>query len=93
MSASTWKQVRRQHAPGSQATLLVSRRGTLIPIEVTFGEEPTREWKIEPDPDASDEQMERLARWLGRAGQEALEKKAEKDAQKPDSADEEPSDR
>jgi hypothetical protein len=37
--------------------------------------------------------MERLARWLGRAGQEALEKKAEKDAQKPDSADEEPSDR
>ena len=93
MSASSWKQVRRQHAPGSQATLLVSRRGTLIPIEVTFGEEPTREWKIEPDPDASDEQMERLARWLGRAGQEALEKKAEKDAQKPDSADEEPSDR
>jgi hypothetical protein len=58
-------------------------------VKQIYGEVVT----FEPDPDASDEQMERLARWLGRAGQEALEKKAEKDAQKPDSADEEPSDR
>ncbi|MDP1570099.1 MAG: PDZ domain-containing protein [Vicinamibacterales bacterium] len=54
-----------QYKAGDQVTLLVARRERLMRLVLTFGAEPGRAWRLEPDPGATEEQRKRLAAWLG----------------------------
>jgi predicted metalloprotease with PDZ domain len=54
-----------QYRPGDKVSLLVARRDRLVRLELTFGNEPQRAWRLEPSPDANDEQKKRLSQWLG----------------------------
>lgn len=53
-----------QYKPGEKATLLVARRERLTPLTVTFGQEPARTWRLELDPNATQEQVTRRRAWL-----------------------------
>jgi predicted metalloprotease with PDZ domain len=52
------------YRPGDPAILLVARRGRLIRLPISFGEKPSRKWKLELDPKATAEQKQHLADWL-----------------------------
>lgn len=54
-----------QYRPGDKVSVLVARRDRLIRLEVTLGAEPGRVWRLEPAPNATDEQKKRLSTWLG----------------------------
>ena len=54
-----------QYRPGDKVSVLVARRDRLIRLEVTLGAEPGRVWRLEPAPNATDEQKKRLSAWLG----------------------------
>jgi predicted metalloprotease with PDZ domain len=54
-----------QYRPGDKVTLVVARRDRLTRLEVVLGREPGRAWRLEPLPEATDEQKHRLAQWLG----------------------------
>jgi predicted metalloprotease with PDZ domain len=54
-----------QYRPGDKVTLLVARRDRLIRLDATLGAEPGRAWRLEPLPNATDEQKKRLAAWIG----------------------------
>jgi predicted metalloprotease with PDZ domain len=54
-----------QYKPGDKVVMLVSRRDRLTKVDVTLGAEPGRAWRLEIDPDASDDQKPRLIAWLG----------------------------
>ena len=58
-----------QYKPGDKVTLLVARREQLLRLEVTFGTEPPRSWRLEVNPSANDAQQSGRGRWLnpGRA--------------------------
>jgi predicted metalloprotease with PDZ domain len=58
-----------QYRPGDKVTLLVARREQLLRLEVTFGTEPPRAWRLEVNPSATDAQQSSRGRWLnpGRA--------------------------
>jgi predicted metalloprotease with PDZ domain len=58
-----------QYRPGDKVTLLVARREQLLRLEVTFGTEPPRSWRLEVNPAATDAQQSSRGRWLnpGRA--------------------------
>jgi predicted metalloprotease with PDZ domain len=58
-----------QYRPGDKVTLLVARREQLLRLEVTFGTEPPRAWRLEVNPSATDVQQSSRGRWLnpGRA--------------------------
>ena len=58
-----------QYKPGDKVTLLVARREQLLRLELTFGTEPARAWRLEANPSASDAQQSSRGRWLnpGRA--------------------------
>jgi predicted metalloprotease with PDZ domain len=51
-----------------ESTLLVSRRERLLELPVTFGQKPDESWKLEIDPDASEEQAAHRKAWLGTPG-------------------------
>jgi predicted metalloprotease with PDZ domain len=51
--------------PGQKASVLVSRRGELMRLDVTFGREPANAWRLEVVPDAAAEQQAHLGAWLG----------------------------
>ena len=53
-----------QYRPGDRVTLLIARRDQLMRLDVEFGAEPPREWRLEVDPSASAAQHERRAQWL-----------------------------
>jgi len=50
--------------PGDKVPLLVARREQLLTLEVSPSAEPSRAWRLEPDPSASDAAKARLAGWL-----------------------------
>ena len=52
------------YKPGDRVSLLVARRDQLLRLDVTLGEEPAREWRLEISPSATDAQRTQLARWL-----------------------------
>ncbi len=54
-----------QYRPGDKVAVLVARRDRLIRLEVTLGAEPGRVRRLEPAPNATDEQKKRLSAWLG----------------------------
>jgi predicted metalloprotease with PDZ domain len=55
-----------QHRPGDRIAVLVARRDRLMRLDVTLGAEPGRAWRLEPSPQATDEQRQRLTDWIGR---------------------------
>jgi predicted metalloprotease with PDZ domain len=50
--------------PGDRVSILVARREKLTRIDVTFGQEPPKQWQLEVRPDASPEQTRRFGAWL-----------------------------
>jgi predicted metalloprotease with PDZ domain len=52
-----------QYTPGDTVALLVARRDQLMRLELKFGVEPARDWRLETIPDASDARQRR-AQWL-----------------------------
>jgi predicted metalloprotease with PDZ domain len=54
-----------QYRPGSRVALLVARRDRLVRLDLTLGIEPSRAWRIEPVPGATDAQRQRLTAWIG----------------------------
>ncbi|MFN7941826.1 MAG: M61 family peptidase [Thermoanaerobaculia bacterium] len=59
-----WEKRLEAFPPGSRATLLVARRERLIELEATFGGEPEKRWRLEPDPAADESAHRRRAVWL-----------------------------
>ena len=55
----------RQYRPGDVLEILVARRDRLLTLKLTAGETP-RSWQLEVDPDATDDQKDHLAAWLGK---------------------------
>ncbi len=54
-----------QYQPGQRISLLVGRRDRLTKLDVTLGTEPSRQWRLEVDPAASEAQKYRLISWIG----------------------------
>jgi predicted metalloprotease with PDZ domain len=54
-----------QYRPGDKVSVLVARRDRLMRLDVTLGVEPGRAWRLEPLPDATEEQKQHLAAWIG----------------------------
>jgi predicted metalloprotease with PDZ domain len=57
-----------RYRAGEQVELLVSRRGRVVPLEITLGREPQNSWQLEPRPDVTEEQRARRRAWLGGDG-------------------------
>ncbi len=53
-----------QYKPGDRVRLLVARRDQLMTIELAFGAEPARQWRLEVDPAATDTHQRQRDRWL-----------------------------
>jgi predicted metalloprotease with PDZ domain len=66
--ADRWDNRLEQYKPGDRVSILVARREQLMRLDVTLGPEPPRQWRLEPQPDASDAQKARLTAWLNPAG-------------------------
>ena len=60
-----WSRRMEQYRPGERVSILVARRGRLLRLDATFGREPVRNWRLEPDPSASEEQKVHRRDWLG----------------------------
>jgi hypothetical protein len=58
----------------------------LVPLKVLFGEEPRNRWKLQPHPEATEEQVERRVQWLGKAGAQNQEAQTEKSPESPSKA-------
>ena len=54
-----------RYRPGDEVELLISRRGRLRRLTVTFGEKPTHSFALELLPAPTAQQRGRLTRWLG----------------------------
>ncbi len=52
---------------GDKVTLLVARRDQIKRIEIAFGAEPPRQWRLEANPGASPAQTENRSKWLQQA--------------------------
>ena len=53
-----------QYKAGDRVTLLVARRDQLRRLEVEFGAEPARQWRVELNPAAGGTQQQQRTRWL-----------------------------
>ncbi len=53
-----------QYKPEDKVTFLVARRERLHRVDVRLGAEPPRQWRLEIDPEASEEQVRQRERWL-----------------------------
>jgi predicted metalloprotease with PDZ domain len=53
-----------QYAPGDKVALLVARRDQLRRIDVQFGAEPERRWRVESNPLATQSEQQQRSRWL-----------------------------
>ena len=61
---SQWKMRIRQYQAGERISILISRRERLRKLTVTLDTEPPDVWKLEPHPDANNDQQARRAAWL-----------------------------
>ena len=52
------------YKPGDRVRLLVARRDQLMTLEMAFGAEPPREWRLEVNPAATETQQRQRDRWL-----------------------------
>ena len=53
-----------QYRPGDRVTLLVARREQLVRLDLTFGAEPPRAWRLEVHPSAQEGQQSTRQKWL-----------------------------
>jgi predicted metalloprotease with PDZ domain len=53
-----------QYKPGDKVTLLVARREQLRRIDLQFGAEPPRQWRLEINPGSTDTQQRQRTAWL-----------------------------
>ena len=53
-----------QYKPGDTVRLLVARRDQLMTIEMEFGPEPARQWRLEVNPAATETEQRQRDRWL-----------------------------
>ena len=53
-----------QYRPGDRVQLLVARREQLMRLDLTFGTEPGRGWRLETHPSATDAQQTSRTKWL-----------------------------
>ncbi len=53
-----------QYKPGDTVALLIARRDRLMRLDVTLGDEPARQWRLEVDPGANEAQQSRQTAWL-----------------------------
>ena len=53
-----------QYRPGDRVTLLVARREQLLRLDLTFGAEPARGWRLEVHPSAQEGQQSARQKWL-----------------------------
>ena len=51
-------------APGSQISVMVSRRGTLRRLAIVVGTQPTNQWDLQPVEEASPAQERHREAWL-----------------------------
>ncbi|MGI8671618.1 MAG: M61 family metallopeptidase, partial [Luteitalea sp.] len=63
-----WERRLDQYPPGTTATLLVARREQLMRLDVTFGQEPGNEWRLQPRASSSDAQVAAREAWLSASG-------------------------
>jgi predicted metalloprotease with PDZ domain len=52
------------YKPGDKVRLLVARRDQLMTLQMEFGTEPAREWRLEVNPAATETQQRQRDRWL-----------------------------
>lgn len=64
ITETRWSDRMKQYPPGSQAELLISRRGKLRRLPVTFAEEPQETWKLRVDGEANARARQRRTSWL-----------------------------
>ena len=62
--AEQWPSRMDQYKPGDQIELLISRRGELKKVSLSLAAEAPKKWRLEVKPDATDEQKDRLEKWL-----------------------------
>jgi predicted metalloprotease with PDZ domain len=48
------------HRPGDKVSVLIARRDRLMTLDVTLGADPGRPWRLEPAPNATEEQKARF---------------------------------
>lgn len=66
--ADRWDNRLEQYKPGDRVSLLVARREQLLRLDATLAPEPPRQWRLEPNPDASEAQKAGLIAWLNASG-------------------------
>lgn len=62
--ADGWDKRLQQYRPGDQLNVLIARREKLETIAISASEAPSETWKLEADPEASDEAKQRFVDWL-----------------------------
>lgn len=65
VTSDQWSKRMECFRPGERASILIARRDRLQRLDATFGQEPPREWSLEPDPEATDAQKAQRALWIG----------------------------
>jgi predicted metalloprotease with PDZ domain len=60
-----WSKRMEYFRPGDKVSILIARRDRLRRIDATFGQEPPRQWTLEPNPEASAEQKDHRKAWIG----------------------------
>ncbi|WP_148598282.1 M61 family metallopeptidase [Aquisphaera giovannonii] len=62
--AEQWSKRMDYFRPGEAVSVLIARRDRLRRLDATFGQEPPRQWALEPLPGASPEQKAHFQDWL-----------------------------
>ena len=65
VTSDQWSKRMECFRPGEQVSILISRRDRLQRLDATFGQEPPREWGLEPHPEATEAQKAQRKLWIG----------------------------
>ncbi|WP_337176586.1 PDZ domain-containing protein [Paludisphaera sp.] len=63
--AGQWSKRLEAFRPGDKVSLLIARRDRFQRLDLTFAQEPARDWVLELNPDSTDAQKARRKAWLG----------------------------
>jgi len=64
-----WSKRLEQYRPGEKISVLIARRERMRCLEVTCGAKPPRRWKLEVNPEATEEQTASRKKWLNSSTQ------------------------
>ncbi len=62
---SQWSKRQEQYRPNETVSVLIARRGRLLRLEATFGQEPEPRYALEIDPNASEAAQKHRQSWIG----------------------------